>query len=610
MGSEVLPHFGERKYNCIFFEDRKWEDLDSGEYILCFLGDEDLKEVLDSAVEKEWEMGVLPHPKLIYGAVALKINTGLKEVLNEVFSNDHKRNCDLFYCNELLVFKSVRMGKFTAMDSIETKDSKLTQAYGIFNKIRSLWNATHDQVKIEAGDDFTINTSALGVLAIDHAESSIMANKLVGFTQGKDQKLHILIVSPESLLEMLGFLVNNIMPFSGRKMKRPDFIGHIKCDNAVISEITKKGVILDGREIQEDSIALEIKAGAVTLLQKNAQEEIEESPETKNQFKVNGMPQGEKRDTLIKRPLPFLPRASTDDFKELFTVLRHNSELRTPYTVMMIIATILATFGLYGNSGPVIIGAMILTPLMSPIVSFSMGLIRFDVSMFVSSLRTILAGTFVAILFATLVSLIIPMKVITPEIDARLTPNLLDLGIAVASGIAGAYAHAKEEIAKTLAGVAIAVALIPPLAVAGIGIGWMDWSIFSGAFLLFLTNLAGIVLFGGFTFILLGFAPFKRAKKGLIFTSIVTVLLAIPLAISFNQIATEAAITKSLEGAVISELTIRDVRVRQGEGLAIISLRLAGSSSISDEEIEEVKREIEKKINQEVRLEVTTSLEL
>ena len=77
-----------------------------------------------------------------------------------------------------------------------------------------------------------------------------------------------------------------------------------------------------------------------------------------------------------------------------------------------------------------------------------------------------------------------PIDNLTAEMQSRISPTLLDLAVAVVSGIAGAYAHAKEEIAKSLAGVAIAVALVPPLSVAGIGVGWGDWDMASGAFLL------------------------------------------------------------------------------------------------------------------------------
>src|SRR5690606_30372032 len=211
-------------------------------------------------------------------------------------------------------------------------------------------------------------------------------------------------------------------------------------------------------------------------------------------------------------------------------------------------------FGLVGNSSQVIIGAMILAPIITPIVSFSMGMVRYDVNMLKTGITTIIVGTLVALLVAGVVSLIIPLKILTSEIDARLSPTLLDMGIAVASGVAAAYAHAEKGIAKSLAGVAIAVALVPPLSVAGIGIGWWDWDVFSGAFLLYLTNLAGIIMFAGITFLLLGFAPFRRARLGLVHTLVIIILVMIPLSLSFDRITEEARITRQLEGTQFDDV--------------------------------------------------------
>ncbi|WP_235942639.1 DUF389 domain-containing protein, partial [Salinimicrobium oceani] len=269
---------------------------------------------------------------------------------------------------------------------------------------------------------------------------------------------------------------------------------------------------IDGFKHEAEEINLEIQKQAVILKQVSIHSHSTDDPNSKKTLKIEGLPKGETRKELIKRSLPILPRANAEQFEDLFKVLRVNSKISTPFMVMMVLSTLIATFGLFANSSPVIIGAMILAPIISPIVSFSMGMVRYDVTMLKKGFVTITAGTLVSLAFAATVSIIIPLKIMTFEIEARLSPTLLDMGIAVSSGIAAAYAHSKESIAKSLAGVAIAVALVPPLSVAGIGIGWWDWQVFSGAILLYATNLAGIILFAGLTFLLLGFAPFKRAK--------------------------------------------------------------------------------------------------
>jgi uncharacterized membrane protein len=202
----------------------------------------------------------------------------------------------------------------------------------------------------------------------------------------------------------------------------------------------------------------------------------------------------------------------------------------------------------------------------------------------------------------------IPLKLLTSEIDARLSPTLLDMGIAVASGVAAAYAHAEEGIAKSLAGVAIAVALVPPLAVAGIGIGWWDWEVFSGAFLLYLTNLAGIIMFAGITFLILGFAPFRRARMGLIYTLIIILMVMVPLSLSFDRITQEAQITRQLEGSQIEDVFLKDVKVRFGKRL-VVSLRLVSTDAIEPKDMQIIKSRIEEKIGESITLEVVSAME-
>ena len=141
-----------------------------------------------------------------------------------------------------------------------------------------------------------------------------------------------------------------------------------------------------------------------------------------------------------------------------------------------------------------------MAPLMAPIVSLAMGLARSEATLIRGSLKTLAVGVAGGLGCAVLLAWAMPFDIATAEMKSRMSPTLLDLLIAVISGMAGAYAHAKEEIAKSLAGVAIAVALVPPLSVAGIGVGWGNWEMASGAFLLLTTNLIGIALAGSATF--------------------------------------------------------------------------------------------------------------
>jgi hypothetical protein len=122
---------------------------------------------------------------------------------------------------------------------------------------------------------------------------------------------------------------------------------------------------------------------------------------------------------------------------------------------------------------------------------------------------------------------------------------MLDLIVAIAAGIAGAYTKSYKEILQSLAGVAIAVALVPPLAVAGIGLGRLDFLFFQQAFLLFLTNLIGIILAATITFRILGFSPVVRDKRGVLIASVFFVVVSVPLFMGFQSIVAKTEFENS-----------------------------------------------------------------
>ncbi|MCK4741384.1 MAG: DUF389 domain-containing protein, partial [Anaerolineales bacterium] len=139
-----------------------------------------------------------------------------------------------------------------------------------------------------------------------------------------------------------------------------------------------------------------------------------------------------------------------------------------------------------------------------------------------------------------------PLRSVTHEITARINPNLFDLAVALVSGVAGAYAVAREDVSTALPGVAIAAALVPPLGVIGIGIAMWDANIAGGASLLFITNLIAIAFAGAITLLLLGFRPTPGAEQkarlrvGLITSLVMLIAIMIPLAIVFIDTARES----------------------------------------------------------------------
>ena len=212
------------------------------------------------------------------------------------------------------------------------------------------------------------------------------------------------------------------------------------------------------------------------------------------------------------------------------------------FTVLLFLSTAIATYGVIGDSVATVIGAMIIAPLMRPIMAITAGLVMGDLKR---------AGRSLAIAFVSVVGvigvawLLAELSVVTvpvisfqtnSQIAGRVSPRMIDLYAAIWSGAAAAFAMSREDVADSLPGAAIAIALVPPLCVVGIGLAQGQWNAVGGALLLFLTNFLSILLAGGAVLALLGLH--RAAVKGLeghtrrnayILIALAIVLVIIPL---------------------------------------------------------------------------------
>ncbi len=226
---------------------------------------------------------------------------------------------------------------------------------------------------------------------------------------------------------------------------------------------------------------------------------------------------------------------------EQTAVIRQANELSSSginFIVLMVASSLLASFGLLQSSAAVIIGAMLVAPLMSPLMSFSVGLLQGNLRLMRAAVVTVLTGVLIGLAMAMLIGGIMPLNTITSEMSARGQPSLLDMGVALASGFAGAYAMARKDIPSALAGVAIAAALVPPLCTIGLGIALGEFSLASGAALLFLTNIVSISIAGALVFAWLGIRPSRetRTRRQLVIALLVLGLLALPLGSTFIDV--------------------------------------------------------------------------
>lgn len=185
--------------------------------------------------------------------------------------------------------------------------------------------------------------------------------------------------------------------------------------------------------------------------------------------------------------------AESIDRPEVMQHVREGGDLAPRFMLLTVLSCGIATLGLLQNSVAVIIGAMLVSPLMGPIIALGFSLTTVDFAQTRRSVLALAVGAVLALGISVLIVTVSPLRAETPEILARTNPNLFDLLVAVLSGLAGGYAVITRK-GEAIVGVAIATALMPPLAVVGYGLATLKWHIAGGSFFLFMTNLLAIAL--------------------------------------------------------------------------------------------------------------------
>tara|TARA_R110000868_G_scaffold259743_5_gene517962 strand:- start:3041 stop:4600 length:1560 start_codon:yes stop_codon:yes gene_type:complete len=212
------------------------------------------------------------------------------------------------------------------------------------------------------------------------------------------------------------------------------------------------------------------------------------------------------------------------------------------YLFMTMMSAGIAVLGLLLSSPAVVIGAMLISPLMSPILGLGFSLALFDFAEMRRALIALAAGSACAVAFTATIVLLSPLQAPTAEIIARTRPNLFDLAVALFAALAGTFAIIRGR-GDTVVGVAIATALMPPLAVVGYGIATGNLPVLGGAFALFVTNFVTIALSATVMARFYGFGHSLSSQQSWTQTVVlilVFVVMAIPLGFSLKQIATEA----------------------------------------------------------------------
>ena len=587
------------------------ESIAAGARVLLWLGDERIRDVADLVLARGWVIGLLVHPQAREACAALGVKGDPAKLIAH-YQQVEPIDADALTCNGELVFSSVVIGQVLSLrpDDINRPQSNWSLFRG---SLKGLGKLTLGMYRVTTAKEQELKLGALGLMAVAHTQSSLVGRRFDENLTIADGRVSMLAIAPRSILAYLWFLLRLLLPGKISLSRLPGSLALIQSERLHLTSQSGFEYLLDGKPVHAAELEMVVQAGGLCLMPGPLLPSRQDSGKSSSRetLRINHVPVDAAAKAMVGKHLPLFNHATEEEYRGLFTSLRENARPSSSYQVLMVLSVMLALAGLYANSAPVIIGAMILAPLMSPIMSLAMGLARSDTVLIRGAVETLVIGTAWGLGCAVVLAWLMPFDLATEEMRARMSPTLLDLFIAVISGIAGAYAHSREEIAKSLAGVAIAVALVPPLSVAGIGLGWGDWDMASCALLLLTTNMVGISLAASLTFLVLGFAPFTRARKGLGVSLALVALISVPLYVAFDHLVERGKLEERVpdgEFEVLDQLVhVSQVQVKLGEP-PLVAVVVSSAERLENAHLDELKRLISEQVGRNIQLEAQLNI--
>ena len=295
-------------------------------------------------------------------------------------------------------------------------------------------------------------------------------------------------------------------------------------------------------------------------------------------------------------------KEGTDEFGTIASI-RSGIPIRGANVWILICSAMLASIGLDVNSTAVIIGAMLISPLMTPILGIGLGFGISDRDMIFSSLKNFSFAVVVSLFAATLYFIFTPLGQPTTELLARTKPTFLDVGIAVFGGIAGIVATSRHEKSVAIPGVAIATALMPPLCTAGFGLARGDMQFFFGAFYLFMINaffisLSTYLVVRYLKFPYIKFVDEVRKKKMQRSILIVAIIMILPSSYILYDVVQEARVQRNVQSFIekyINNQYYEAIRweIDEGDSINVVKIFIVGEA-LEAEHINRLKNDFKK----------------
>jgi uncharacterized hydrophobic protein (TIGR00271 family) len=303
---------------------------------------------------------------------------------------------------------------------------------------------------------------------------------------------------------------------------------------------------------------------------------------------------------------------------EIYEEVAEGRQFDALYFSMLVFGCLIALLGLLLNSPAVIIGAMLISPLMGPILSCGLALTLADGELAKKAGRNLGLSIGETILIAVIATWLSPLKDSTPEILARINPNLMDLLVAFFSGAAGTLALCSRKPSFTIVpGVAVATAVMPPLATVGYGISTRQWNVASGAFMLFFTNLAAIMVSADIAFLLVGVRHARAAqppegswwvRHRMAISWTILAALSIPLVKTLVRAADQRRARNEIRSALAQRLNhpgtrrVGEVAVQLGRDVVSAEATVQTAKMILPDDERRIEQELSQRLGRKVSL--------
>jgi len=312
-----------------------------------------------------------------------------------------------------------------------------------------------------------------------------------------------------------------------------------------------------------------------------------------------------------------VPQLSRDERIALFGEVEDKSRWSFDFAALMVLATSIASLGLLADSGAVVIGAMLVAPLMMPLLGGGLSLVQGNWPLWRRCQTAVLSGFLSALAIGLLSGLAARAlgMALTSELEARGAPNALDLGVAFVSGLAASYCLARPKLSGALAGVAIAAALVPPIATTGIGISLGEMEVAKGAALLFGTNVVAIVFGAALNFYTAGIRGRSGAsglwsKRIFIVFALLCVGLTVPLTSKLiSKVTRPVSIVKQLNEVELSGARVITVAPSGREnGVRVMVVRVASPTPLTQAQVKSMHKVLAERYKKGVIMRVRTEL--